>query len=107
MLARAVWSFGDALPIGVAVVHRIVEFFQVTSEPCHVPGGKFAYARGDLGYWNEARASIGSGFAVWDEICYWHTVSGHREPFAPLHTTHYRAAIVSQFPLTKGCRHNS
>jgi hypothetical protein len=50
--------------VGVAVVDGIVELFELMSEPCGVPTGRFACACGDLRYRNEARGSIGSGFAV-------------------------------------------
>jgi hypothetical protein len=91
----------------VAVVDGMVELFELMSKPCGVPTGKFACACGDLRYRNEAWGSIGSGFAVWYEVCDRDTVSGNCKALTLLHPAHDRAAIVSQFPLTNRCCHGA
>src|ERR1700746_1736106 len=94
---RAVGSRGGAPPVHVAVVDGLVELFELVSEPCGVPIGKFACARSDLRYRNEAPGSIGSGFAVWHEVRNRDTVSGNGKALTLLHAAHDRAAVVSQF----------
>src|ERR1700746_687081 len=95
--APAVGSSRAAPPVGVAVIDGILELFELVSEPYCVPSGKFACARSDLRYRNEARGSIGSGFAVWHEVRNRDTVSGNGKALTLLHAAHDRAAVVSQF----------
>ena len=90
----------------MAVVDGIVELFELTGEPCGVPTGKFACACGNLRYRNEARGSIGSGFAVWYEVCDRDAISGNCEALTLLYAAHDGAAVVSQFPLTNRCCHD-
>ena len=102
---RAVGSCRGAPLVGVAVVDCTVELFEIMTEPCGVPTREFVCACGDLRYRNEARGSVGSGFAVWYEVRDRDTVSGNGKALTLLHAAHDRAAIVSQFPLTHRCRH--
>jgi hypothetical protein len=84
-----------------------VERFKLMSEPCVIPTREFACARSDLSDRNEARGSIGSGFAVWNEVCDSDTVSGNCKALTLLQAAQDRARFVSQFPLTDRCRHGA
>src|SRR5262249_3086078 len=94
-------------PAGVATIDGTVKSFALKNKACGIPIREFACARGDFGYRDEARRSIGSGSAVRYEVCDWDTASGNRKALALLDAAHDRAAIVPQFSLTDRCCHRT